>query len=111
MGREQPRFLFHELFEEQARAVPQAIALFEGDRAITYADLESRANRAAEGLRARGIEQGCMDTPPLLISHTKLYPYVIGTDNGAATTFRGYIFYNYVDIEGALAVEALEAFR
>jgi hypothetical protein len=50
--------------------------------------------------------------PPLLVSHKTIYPYVQGSDaGGTAAYFNGYIFYNYVDIEGALAVEALEAFR
>lgn len=48
---------------------------------------------------------------PLLVSHTKLYPYVISTNAAAFGDFRGYLFYNYVDVSGELAVEALEAFR
>lgn len=49
--------------------------------------------------------------PPLLISHSKLYPYVLSTNSSAAATFKGNIFFNYIEISGDLAVEALETFR
>jgi hypothetical protein len=49
--------------------------------------------------------------PPLLVSHKSLYPYVSSSSAGDAMSFNGYIFYNYVDVSGELAVEALEAFR
>jgi amino acid adenylation domain-containing protein len=44
----------HELFEEHARRAPDAEAvLFEG-RALTYAELDARANQLAHALQARG---------------------------------------------------------
>lgn len=48
---------------------------------------------------------------PLLISHPKLYPYVLSTNSSNPQSFKGHIFYNLVDISGDLAVEALEVFR
>lgn len=49
--------------------------------------------------------------PPILLSHSKLYPYVQSSNSSAAATFKGYLFYFFVDISGDLAVEALEVFR
>ena len=47
--------LIHEVFEDQAARTPLAIAVsFEGE-AITYLDLEERANRLAHALRKRGV--------------------------------------------------------
>lgn len=46
------------LFVEQARRTPDQIALIEGARSITYAQLESRSARAAAALRSRGIAEG-----------------------------------------------------
>ena len=37
----------HELFEEQAMARPDAIALTAGDVSLTFRDLNERANRLA----------------------------------------------------------------
>jgi amino acid adenylation domain-containing protein len=45
----------HELFRDRARAVPDAIAVIHGDRQLSYAELERRANRVAHALRARGV--------------------------------------------------------
>jgi len=44
----------HELFEAQARATPDAIALRHGERAVTFGCLNARANRLAAGLTAAG---------------------------------------------------------
>jgi amino acid adenylation domain-containing protein/thioester reductase-like protein len=44
----------HELFERQARAAPDAVALVDGPQQCTYAELERRANQLAHELRARG---------------------------------------------------------
>ena len=47
--------LIHELFEEQARALPDQVALcFEGD-SLTYAQLNARSNQLARFLRAAGV--------------------------------------------------------
>jgi aspartate racemase len=43
------------LFEEQARISPDAIALEDDARRVTYRELNSRANRLARFLRARGV--------------------------------------------------------
>ncbi len=47
--------LVHELFQEQAAATPQAVALVFQGRSIEYADLNRRANRLARALRRRGV--------------------------------------------------------
>ena len=45
----------HELFEAQAHAKPDAVALVFGDECLTYAELNERANRLAHRLRREGI--------------------------------------------------------
>ena len=45
-------WLFHRLFEAQADRTPDRTALIEGKRQVTYAELEARANRFANGIRA-----------------------------------------------------------
>ncbi|RME70707.1 MAG: amino acid adenylation domain-containing protein, partial [Verrucomicrobia bacterium] len=47
-----------ELFREQAAATPQRPALIHGETTLTYAELESRANRLARHLSARGVRRG-----------------------------------------------------
>jgi amino acid adenylation domain-containing protein len=47
----------HELFERQAAAHPEAIAVTHGDHAWTYAELNARANRIGRALLARGLRQ------------------------------------------------------
>ncbi len=50
----------HRLFEAQAAASPHRIAVvFEGE-SLTYAELESRANRLAARLRQLGVGPGCL---------------------------------------------------
>jgi acyl-CoA synthetase (AMP-forming)/AMP-acid ligase II len=46
------------LFESVVDAVPDRVALVCGDRRLTYAELDERANRLANALRARGIGAG-----------------------------------------------------
>lgn len=48
----------HALFEEQVRRQPDAPALVAGDRALTYAELNARANQVAHGLMGRGVKRG-----------------------------------------------------
>jgi aspartate racemase len=45
----------HGLFEDQVDATPDAIALVFGDAALTYRELDARANRLARHLRAAGV--------------------------------------------------------
>ena len=47
--------LVHRRFQEQAAAAPQAPALIDGADALTRADLDVRANRLAQQLRALGV--------------------------------------------------------
>ena len=54
-----PRLLLHAQFEEQARRTPDRVALYHGDRSITFADLKARSDRIAASLRSRGIRDGC----------------------------------------------------
>src|SRR6266568_3924908 len=45
----------HEVFEDQARARPDAIAAVHGSRQLTYGELNARANRVARALLARRL--------------------------------------------------------
>ncbi|MES4906477.1 MULTISPECIES: amino acid adenylation domain-containing protein [unclassified Streptomyces] len=45
----------HELFEQRARAHPEAVAAVHGDRRWTYGELNARANRLARALLLRGL--------------------------------------------------------
>jgi amino acid adenylation domain-containing protein len=45
----------HELFEDQARAHPDAVAAVHGDRQWTYGQLNARANKLARALLVRGL--------------------------------------------------------
>jgi amino acid adenylation domain-containing protein len=53
--RELPDRRTHEVFEEHARAHPDAIAAVHGDRQLTYQELNARANQLARALLARGL--------------------------------------------------------
>ncbi|MFI2508365.1 amino acid adenylation domain-containing protein [Streptomyces sp. NPDC018972] len=45
----------HDLFGQQVRARPEALAVKHGERRLTYAELDVRANRLAHDLTARGV--------------------------------------------------------
>src|SRR6266508_3604570 len=45
----------HEVFEDQARARPDAIAAVHGSRQLTYGEVNARANEVARALLARGL--------------------------------------------------------
>src|SRR5438445_7831264 len=45
----------HEVFEDQARARPDAIASMHGSRQLTYGEVNARANEVARALLARGL--------------------------------------------------------
>ena len=51
---EVPDVLLHHLFEKQADASPDAVAVVSGQTRLTYAELEARANSVAAWLRADG---------------------------------------------------------
>ncbi|AYX31226.1 amino acid adenylation domain-containing protein [Burkholderia pseudomallei] len=51
------RLCLHELFERQAARAPDAIAVIQDGRALTYAELNRCANRLAHYLRARGVRE------------------------------------------------------
>lgn len=55
--RERPDRRMHELFEQRVRMHPDAVAAIRGDRQWTYAELNSRANRLARALLARGLRR------------------------------------------------------
>jgi amino acid adenylation domain-containing protein/thioester reductase-like protein len=48
----------HQLFEQQASRAPQAPAVIEDDVALTYLELNSRANQLAHLLLAQGVQSG-----------------------------------------------------
>ncbi|MGP3976398.1 amino acid adenylation domain-containing protein [Streptomyces sp. 8N114] len=54
-GQEMPDVPFPALFEAQVRRSPDAVAVVCGDRKVTYAELNQRANRLARWLVARGV--------------------------------------------------------
>jgi amino acid adenylation domain-containing protein len=61
------------LWDAQARATPDAVALVSGRDEITYAELNARANRIAHGLIAAGASPGecvgvCMARTPALLA-------------------------------------------
>jgi amino acid adenylation domain-containing protein len=55
--RELPDRRFHELFEQQVRVHPDAVAAVHGDRRWTYRELNARANRLGRALVARGLRR------------------------------------------------------
>ena len=50
-----PKICMHELFEQQVQRTPEAIALVFGDQALSYGELNTRANRLAHALIDRGV--------------------------------------------------------
>nr|APD71797.1 non-ribosomal peptide synthetase 8 [Streptomyces sp.] len=50
-----PEVTVAELFERQAAATPDAVALEAGDETLTYRELDARASRVAQELAARGV--------------------------------------------------------
>ncbi|PWU13141.1 MAG: hypothetical protein C5B50_19895 [Verrucomicrobia bacterium] len=50
----------HELFEARARETPDAIAAVFKDESLTYAELDARANRIADGLSEAGVKPGAL---------------------------------------------------
>src|ERR1041385_3115727 len=54
-SRKLPARRAHEVFEDQARARPDAIAAVHGSRQLTYGEVNARANQVARALLARGL--------------------------------------------------------
>ncbi|OOG50980.1 non-ribosomal peptide synthetase [Rhodanobacter sp. C01] len=50
----------HEFFEAQCDRMPDRVAVRAGTAALSYAELESRANRIAHLLRANGVRRGAL---------------------------------------------------
>jgi amino acid adenylation domain-containing protein len=51
---------FPQLFERQASASPDAIAITSEGQRVSYRDLNSRAQQIANGLREAGVRDGCL---------------------------------------------------
>ena len=51
------RICVHELIEAQAKVKPDAVAVYEGDKRITYRELDRRANELALRLQASGVHE------------------------------------------------------
>ncbi len=72
--RDYPRHLgIHQLFEEQVRRTPDAVAVVWQDQSITYAQLNARANQLAWQLRQRGVTPDvtvgvCLERSPELVA-------------------------------------------
>src|SRR5713101_4820560 len=56
-SRKLPARRAHEVFEDQARARPDAIATMHGSRQLTYGEVNARANQVARALLARGLSR------------------------------------------------------
>ncbi|HLM44194.1 MAG TPA: amino acid adenylation domain-containing protein, partial [Myxococcaceae bacterium] len=52
---EVPEHCIHELFEQQVRATPEAVAVGFGKQQLSYAQLDARANQLAHYLRKKGV--------------------------------------------------------
>src|SRR6266850_8004237 len=54
-SRKLPARRAHEIFEDQARARPDTIAVLHSSRQLTYGEVNARANEVARALLARGL--------------------------------------------------------
>jgi non-ribosomal peptide synthetase-like protein len=58
VSEQHPGLLLHEIFEAQAELRPNHAAVVFGGRAVTYGELNARANQLARWLRIRGVSRG-----------------------------------------------------
>ncbi|HSU17577.1 non-ribosomal peptide synthetase [Longimicrobium sp.] len=71
---EHPRGVcLHEMFESRAEAAPHAVAIVAGEREVTYAELNAKANRLAHHLRGRGVRPDarvavCLERSPEMVA-------------------------------------------
>lgn len=85
------------------------------DKATIYKSL--RATKAGVGTYLPLIDYSSDMPPfvqfdiPVLISHPTLNSYIQSTNSSVAANMKGFFFHNYVDVDSALAIEALEVFR
>lgn len=71
-GAAYPEKTIHALFEEQAGRTPEATALIFGAQTVSFRELNTRANRLAHTLRARGVQPEtcvgiCMERTPEMV--------------------------------------------
>src|SRR5207302_600892 len=69
--------VLHAIFEAQADARPEAVAIVFGGEETTYANLESRANRLARHLRRRAVGRGSV-AAMLLPRSVDAYAAILG---------------------------------
>lgn len=67
-----PSQCIHRLFEERVEKIPTGVAISDGDRRLTYEELNRRSNQLARYLRRKGIDEGsllgvCMDQSPEMV--------------------------------------------
>src|SRR5689334_10893485 len=67
----------HEIFERQADADPEGVAVIFGRERSTYGDLDRRANRLARYLRRRGVGSGSV-VAMLLPRSIEAYAGILG---------------------------------
>jgi mycobactin peptide synthetase MbtE len=72
------KLLTHIVFEEQAAGVPEKIAIEEGDRKVSYQQLNRRANQLARQLRTGGLQAGGI-AGVVLGSSTNLVTSLLGS--------------------------------
>ncbi len=78
--------LLHELFEMQAAARPDHIAVEYGDEQMTYGELDIYSNQIAQYLRRKGVKPGAL-VGLYLSKSTRLYAAILGVLKAGA----GYI--------------------
>jgi len=69
-----PEKLIHELYEDQARSTPEAVAVLHESRSLTYADLNGKANQLARYLIGKGVRPD----QPIAICVERSFNMVIG---------------------------------